>query len=200
MMEGFAWAWLPWLYNRGIYISDLIVNKLKTIQNALKYQNEWIFLVHKSTPISKQFFNISDINPLKIKWNASTNPPRFNGTAFPTSTAPVQWKHLSYLSFTVSLLDRSFHDLTDWINEVRWTGLIQPTPLEIFTLWCCETGSPLCFDLDGATVELVTDDGTVEKRGLNEFARTSVYEDGFSEDNRQDPIRIMDALLSSSGR
>lgn len=200
MMEGFAWAWLPWLYNRGIYISDLIVNKLKTIQNALKYQNEWIFLVHKSTPISKQFFNISDINPLKIKWNASTNPPRFNGTAFPTSTAQVQWKHLSYLSFTVSLLDRSFHDLTDWINEVRWTGLIQPTPLEIFTLWCCETGSPLCFDLDGATVELVTDDGTVEKRGLNEFVRTSVYEDGFSEDNRQDPIRIMDTVLSSSGR
>lgn len=200
MMEGFAWAWLPWLYNRGIYISDLIVNKLKTIQNALKYQNEWIFLVHKSTPISKQFFNISDINPLKIKWNASTNPPRFNGTAFPTSTVQVQWKHLSYLSFTVSLLDRSFHDLTDWINEVRWTGLIQPTPLEIFTLWCCETGSPLCFDLDGATVELVTDDGTVEKRGLNEFARTSVYEDGFSEDNRQDPIRIMDTVLSSSGR
>lgn len=200
MMEGFAWAWLPWLYNRGIYISDLIVNKLKTIQNALKYQNEWIFLVHKSTPISKQFFNISDINPLKIKWNASTNPPRFNGTAFPTSTAQVQWKHLSYLSFTVSLLDRSFHDLTDWINEVRWSGLIQPTPLEIFTLWCCETGSPLCFDLDGATVELVTDDGTVEKRGLNEFVRTSVYEDGFSEDNRQDPIRIMDTVLSSSGR
>jgi hypothetical protein len=197
-MKEFAWAWLPWLYNRGIYISDLLVNKLIAIQKAFKYQNEWIFLVHKSTPISKQLFNVSDINPIKIKWNASTNPPRFNGAALPTGQP--QWKHLSYLSFTVSLLDRSFHDLTDWINEVRWTGLIQPTPLEIFTLWCCETGSPECFDLDAAIVELVTDDGNVVKRGLNEFARTNIYEDGFSEDNRQDPNRIMDTLLSSSGR
>jgi len=197
-MEDFAWAWLPWLYNRGVYISDLVVNKLKAIQNAFKYQNEWIFLVNKSTPISKQLFNVSDINPMKIKWNASTNPPRFTPSTI--LIRPLEWKHISYLSFTVTLSDRSFHDLTDWINDVKWSGLVQPTPLEIFTLWCCETASPQCFDLDGATVELVTDDGSLEKRGLNEFARTNIYEDGFSEDNRQDPNRIMDTLLSSSGR
>ena len=197
-MEDFAWAWMPWLYNRGVYISDLILNKFKAIQNALKYQNEWIFLMNKSTPISKQLFNISNINPLKIKWNASTNPPRFTPSII--LIRPLEWKHISYLSFTVTLSDRSFHDLTDWINEVKWSGLVQPTPLEIFTLWCCETGSPHCFDLDNATVELVTDDGNVVKRGLNEFARTNIYEDGFSEDNRQDPNRVMDIVLSSSGR
>jgi hypothetical protein len=90
--------------------------------------------------------------------------------------------------------------LTDWINDVRWSGLVQPTPLEIFTLWCCETGSPYFFDLDNAIVELVTEDGSVIKRGLNEFAHTNIYGDGFSENNRQDPVRIMDTVLSSSGR
>ena len=197
-MEDFAWEWIPWLYNRGVYISDLVLNKLKAIQNALKYQNEWIFLMNKCTPISKQLFNVSDINPMKIKWNASTNPPRFMISTFLTTS--LELKHISYLSFTVTLSDNSFHDLTDWINEVKWSGLVQPTPLEIFTLWCCETGSPHCFDLDNATVELVTDDGNVVKRGLNEFARTNIYEYGFSEDNRQDPNRIMDTVLSSSGR
>ena len=197
-MEDFAWAWMPWLYNRGVYISDFIVNKLNAVQNALRYQNKWVFLVNKSVVISKQLFNVSDINPVKIKWNASTNPPRFTGTTFLTSQ--LQLKHISYLSFTVTLSDKSFHDLTDWINDVRWSGIAQPTPLEIFTLWCCETSSPYCFDLDNATVELVTDDGSVVKRGLNEFARTNIYEDGFSEDNRQDPNRVMDIVLSSSGR
>jgi hypothetical protein len=197
-MEDFAWAWMPWLYNRYIYISDLVVNKLKAIKNALKYQNEWVFLLNKATPISKQLFNVSDINPMKIKWNASTNPPRFMISTF--ITVPLEWKYISYLSFTVRLSDNTFHDLTYWINEVKWSGIVQPTPLEIFTLWCCETGSPYCFDLDNATVELVTDDGSVVKRGLNEFARTNVYGDGFSEDNRQDPNRIMDIVFSSSGR
>ena len=197
-MEDFAWAWMPWLYNRGVYISDFILNKFKAIQNTLRYQNEWAFFMNKSIPISKQLFNISDINPMKIKWNASTNPPRFMISTF--ITTPIEWKHISYLSFTVRLSDNSFHDLTHWINEVKWSGFVEPTPLEIFTLWCCETGSPYCFDLDNATVELVTDDGSIVKRGLNEFARTNVYGDGFSEDNRQDPNRIMDIVFSSSGR
>jgi hypothetical protein len=197
-MQEIAWAWLPWLYNRVNYLVNISNKFVRSINNTLYYENQWIFLVNKSTPIPKQLFNVSDINPIKIKWNASTNPPRFTATTF--LTTPPEWKHISYLSFTVTLSDKSFHDLTDWINDVRWTGTVQPTPLEIFTLWCCETGSPHCFDLDSATVELVTDDGNVVKRGLNEFARTNIYEDGFSEDNRQDPNRIMDTVLSSSGR
>jgi hypothetical protein len=197
-MQEIAWAWLPWLYNRVNYLVNISNKFARSINNTLYYENQWIFLVNKSTPIPKQLFNVSDINPIKMKWNASTNPPRFTATTF--LTTPPEWKHISYLSFTVTLSDKSFHDLTDWINDVRWAGFVQPTPLEIFTLWCCETGSPHCFDLDSATVELVTDDGNVVKRGLNEFARTNIYEDGFSEDNRQDPNRIMDTVLSSSGR
>jgi hypothetical protein len=196
-MEAFAWAWIPWLYNRSIYICNLVKNKLKAIKNTLIYQNEWVFLLNNSIPISKQLFNISDITAVKIKWNATTNPPRF--TSVTLLKNQVQWKHISYLSFRVILSEQSVHDLTDWINDVKWSGIKQPTPLEIFMLWCCETGSPYCFDLDNAIVELMTDDGNIIKKGLNEFARTTVYGDGFSEDNRQDPIRIMDTLLSSSG-
>jgi hypothetical protein len=181
-MEEFAWAWLPWLYNRGIHIANFVVNKIKALQKTLVYQNEWIFLINKSTPISKQLFNISDINPLKIKWNASTNPPIFTGITFIRNK--IQWKHISYLSFTVTLSDGSFHDLTDWINDVKWSGLVEPTPLEIFTLWCCETRSPYYFDLDSAIVELITDDGNIIKKGLNEFTHTIVYGDGPSEVNR----------------
>ena len=181
-MEEFAWAWLPWLYNRGLHITNVVVNKIKALHNTLVYQNEWIFLINKSTPISKQLFNISDINSLKIKWNASTNPPRFTGVTFFRNK--VQWKHISYLSFTVTLSDGLLHDLTDWINDVKWSGLVEPTPLEIFTLWCCETGSPYYFDLDSAIVELITDDGNVIKKGLNEFTHTTVYGDGPSEVNR----------------
>jgi hypothetical protein len=197
-MEDIAWAWIPWLYNRGIYITDVVVNKLNAIYNILKFQNEWLFLMHNSAPVSKQLYNTSAINPLKIKWYTSTNPPRFTSSS--VLRTQLQWKHISYLSFTVTLSDKSSHDLTDWINDVRWAGLLQPTPLEIFTLWCCETGLPYYFDLDNATVELVTDDGNVVKRGLNEFTQTNIYGDGPSEVNRQDPNRIMDTLLSSSGR
>lgn len=194
MIQQLAWAWIPWLYNKSNYIMDIAHKICKSIYNEFHYNKEWIFLVHKSAPISKQLFDISHINPVKIKWSASTNPPRFRDTVFTMES----WKHISYLSFTVTLTDESFHDLTDWINEVRWCGYSQPNPLEIFTLWCCETGYPHCFDLDNATVELITDDGNIVKRGLNEFTRTTVYGDGSSEDNRQDSNRIVDTLLSSS--
>jgi hypothetical protein len=59
------------------------------------------------------------------------------------------------------------------------------------------------FDLDGASLEVMTGDGNIVKRGLNEFTRTSVYEDGSAADSeldRQDPNRIVDIVLSSSGR
>jgi len=196
-LEELAWIWLPWCYNKLLYFADQTTKIIGVVYRELNYKKEWVFLKNSVMPIPKELFDTSKIELTNIKWTANTNPPKFRDNTFTLE----YWKHLTYLSFTVTLSDRSFFDLTDWINEVKWCGILQPTPLEIFTLWCCETGSPHYFNTDGATVEIITDDGNVVKRGLNEFTHTNVYEDGGDDQtNRQDPNRILDTVLSSSGR
>lgn len=196
-LQSFAWVWIPWLYNKSVYITEQARKVFSIVYRELNYTNEWVFLTNNTAPIPKGLFDTSKIDKYNVKWTASTNPPRFRNWAFTLE----HWRHLTYLSFTITLADKTFIDITDWINEVKWCGLVQPTPLEIFTLWCCESGSPYCFDIDGASVEIVTDDGEEIKRGLNEFTHTNVYGDGGNDqDNRQDPNRVLDTVLSSSGR
>jgi hypothetical protein len=180
-LQSLAWVWLPWLYNKSVYITEQVSKMFSIVYRELNYTKEWVFLTNTTVPIPKGLFDTSNIDQYKIKWTANTNPPRFRNSTFTLE----HWRHLTYLSFTVTLSDKTFIDITDWINEVKWCGLVQPTPLEIFSLWCCESGTPYCFDIDGALVEIVNDEGEEIKRGLNEFTHTNVYEDGGDDqDNR----------------
>jgi hypothetical protein len=201
-MDDLLFAWVPWIYNNAIQItektSQISLSVFTAVYNELFEHKEFVFYLNTVYPVPKQLFDLSMIDASKIRWSVSQNPTKFKNPAYTLDS----WKHLSYLSFIITVNTKVF-DLTDWINEVRWSGFIQPTPLEIFIAWCCETRSPYCFDMADAEVEFVTDDGNVVKRGLNEFTRTSVYEDGSTTDSeldRQDTNRIVDIVLSSSGR
>jgi hypothetical protein len=52
-------------------------------------------------------------------------------------------------------------DLSNWINDVRYSGFEEPTAGEIFALWCCETGTSYFHGLDTMEVEYITQMGDV---------------------------------------
>jgi hypothetical protein len=54
-------------------------------------------------------------------------------------------------------------DLTEWINEVKWSGQVAPSPKQLFTIWCCETGSPYLHLMPIAEYTIITENGdTIE--------------------------------------
>jgi hypothetical protein len=102
-----------------------------------------------------------------IRWRCQINPPTF------TSSDAGEWKHISYLGFNVYIPDIDPIDLTDWINTIRWKGNVEPSLSDIFSLWCCENGTPYFNKMAGAKVEIITDSGNIHIKGLNETARTN---------------------------
>lgn len=173
MIHEFLWTWIPWIYNKTNSVIDITTKIYKSVCKGLNYKKEWVFHYNTMIPIPNELFDTSQIINSKIKWLANTNPPKFRDPNYTMDN----WKHISYLSFTVNLLTGNQCDLTDWINDVKWCGFIQPTPLEIFTLWCCELGHSYCFDITGATIEIITEEGDIIKKGLNEFVNTTIYEE-----------------------
>ena len=160
MFNHLLWSWGPWFYNN---LSQSIIRVQKVAQvvyNEFTIKKEWIFL--KNTPISipvnsEKFWNI---DPDSIKWRCEEFPPRFID---PNATADMTARHLSYLGFVIKMSDRDI-DLSDWINDVLFTGLEEPTVGEIFALWCCEKGESYFHCMDSIQVEYITELGDVVRK------------------------------------
>jgi hypothetical protein len=122
-------------------------------------KREWIFIKNYQFPVYSETFG--NINNDTIQWRCTLCPATFTqpGTL-------NKEKHLSYLGFTVKIRGTDI-DLSDWVNEVRWSGSREPSLKEIFLLWSCESGECYLHCLDEVQVELVTDMGDIIKKGLN---------------------------------
>lgn len=125
----------------------------RVIYNEVMIKKEWIFIKTMPIPIFSEHFGNIDTN--EIQWRCTLNPPRFLQPGF---NHDENERHLSYLGFTVKVKGIDI-DLSDWINEVRWSGSQEPTLREIFLLWSCETGESYFHCLDEIQIELVTDMG-----------------------------------------
>ena len=159
MLKGLFWNWIPWCFNRITAAIDLSNRVILAAYREATLSNEWLFLHSVDIPILSQVF--STIPLQQIRWRAQVNPPRFIG---PYSKEDL--KHISYLGFSVILPGQDPIELTDWINEVKWSGNIQPSPTELFMLWCCETGSAYFHLIQSAQMEIITESGELINKDL----------------------------------
>jgi len=158
MLRELLWTWGPWFYNK---ISNGMTKASKVAQVVYKefaVRKEWIFFKNVPIPVnSENFWKIDDSS---VKWKCEVFPPRFID---PLADPSVKSKHLSYLGFVIKLEGRDI-DLSNWINDVRYTGLEEPSVGEIFALWCCETGESYFHCMDSIQVEYITELGDVVRK------------------------------------
>lgn len=193
MLQELLYTYVPWLYNKAYEWLALGKRAALAAYTEVTVAKEWLFLKNVSIPISTLNFS-SEVPDDLIQWRCTAEPPRFQkGTG--------ALKHLEYLSFIVRI-GENIYDLTDWINDVKWSGHTEPTPCEIFLLWCCVTGQPHFVGLDEATVSFMDELGeetteelkTTAHHTSNGIPHLHAEADGFNSD------RFMDTVLSSSGR
>lgn len=162
MFREFLWTWIPWIFNKTNIIICKTNSICKVVYNEMMIKKEWIFIKNLPIPVSSEIFG--HIENDTILWRCSLHPTTFIQGGF--LNANMKEKHLSYLGFTVKVEGLDI-DLSDWVNEVRWSGDYEPTLREIFLLWCCDNGKSYFHCLDKIQIELVTDMGDTIKRGLN---------------------------------
>ena len=158
MFQDFVWAWGPWIYNK-VSIGLVKVKKVaQVVYNELTVKKEWIFLNNQPVPVNSESF--WKIDQSTIKWKCEVFPPKF---VDPLATYDMKSKHLSYLGFTIKLKEKDI-DLSEWINDVHYIGVEEPTVGEIFALWCCETGESYFHCLDSIQVEYITELGDIVRK------------------------------------
>jgi len=197
MIRGIMWSWLPWLYNKSMKTIDILKRIVKAAHTEIMIDKEWLILKNQ-IPVYSLLF--PDVPVETIKWSCKTNPPRFHDINMNINLNGS--KHISYLSFVVKLSGYDPIDLTEWINTVQWTGTIQPSLLDLFTLWCCETGHSYFQLASIASVDLITDTGDSLTKGLNDSVIHESSNGGrytTANDNRLDSVRVLDTILSSGG-
>lgn len=160
MIRGLLLEWVPWIFNKASDIFDYSNRIIQAAYTEATVEKEWIFLNSYDIPLVSSYF--PNIPSEQIRWRVKTNPLIFLRTDLSNETL----KHISYLGLSIILPDIDPIDLTDWINDVKWSGAIQPTPSELFIVWCCETGSPYFHLISQAKIELITEDGNFISKEL----------------------------------
>ena len=163
MFREFLWAWGPWIYNISVELIIRSKHLVKVVYNEITIEKEWVFLKNLPVPLSSESFG--NIPSDGVKWRCKLNPPIF---LEPNSILKEKGKHISYLGFVVKIPAHPDIDLSEWINEIQYTGSLQPTTGEIFALWCCENNVSYFHLLDIIRVECITDMGDCLTKGLNE--------------------------------
>ena len=194
MIRGILWSWLPWLYNKTMNSIDILQRIAKAAHNEIMIEKEWLILKNQ-VPVYSSLF--PEVPVATIKWSCKTNPPRFFDPGIKNDS-----KHISYLSFVVKLSGYDPIDLTEWINTVQWTGITEPSLVDLFTLWCCETGHSYFHLISIASVDLITEMGDSISKGLNDSV-VNHSSDGSRyttcESNGLDSVRLLDTIFSSGG-
>lgn len=197
MFRDFIYAWGPLVYNVISNTVSKIIYSSQVIYRELNTTNTWIFLKDATIPVSTRSFIDSGISDSYIHWRATTSPPVFRNPNASIDTR--QLKHISFLSFEITIQDIQTFDISDWINDIMWNGSTEPSIKDIVTLWSCEKGICLFHIFDAIIISAISSTGECIKRGLNDTTPLYVDERG-SKSIREDPNRIMDVILSSSGR
>ena len=200
MLQEFLLTWVPWAYNKlydgGVFAKRVISAALTEAMNG----STWLFQEGVPIPIPGHLFDASQI--ANLRWNASTNPLIFQAPN--SNQAP---RHLSLLSFVVNIPGEEPLDLTNWINDVKWSGPEEPTSSDIFLLWCCQTGKPYFGKLSVATVTFLNEMGDEKTEDLkaniqhlcNGFHLHREVQTPPADTGHDDTQRFVDAVFSSSG-
>jgi len=184
------WLWLPWIYNRASTVLDITKRVILAAYKEATVSKEFIFLYGTIIPISSHAF--PEIPITEIRWKAQVNPPRFT---HPTQVKTQPMKHISYLGVILHVPGHEQIDITEWVNEVKWSGTLQPSLSELFILWCYESGKPLFQHISHTTADIITDAGDVITRGLNDSV--PILDRNVGKSQGFDPDRAVDIILSS---
>lgn len=160
MIQGLFYNWIPWIYNRTASSLESVHRVILAIYFELTVRKEWLLLKNTSVPIYSLVF--PTIHESTIRWRCETNPPRFTDTSDTSS----EERHISYLGFSVNIPGYDTIDLTNWINTVRWSGPEEPSLLDLFTIWCCESGNSQFHALSDISVTVITETADTVTRGL----------------------------------
>jgi hypothetical protein len=195
-MYGLLLNWVPWIYNRILYGSDKGYRVITNIYRTATTPIEYYFVLHSRIPISSSSFSFDSIPEEHYKWTATLGPARFIDQKNPT--ASIALKNCSWLGLSITLPETGTLDLSDWISDIKYSGLQEPTPLELFTLWCIDTGKPYFLYVNETTkVDLMDQMGDIIVRRL--IAESSSLQQNASQATGSFTDRSLDTLFSPSG-
>jgi hypothetical protein len=192
-MYGLLLNWVPWIYNRILYGSNKGYRTLTTIYRTATIPIEYYFVLNSTVPLSSQTFLLDSIPQENYRWTATLGPARFINENEPTAL-----KNISWLGLSMTLPEIGTLDLSDWISEVKYSGVQEPTPLQLFTLWCIDTGKPYFLQVNETTkVDLLDEMGDIIVRRL--IAEPPSLQQNANQVIGSYTDRPLDTLFSPSG-
>lgn len=203
-MYSFLLNWGPWIFNRIISGSDQGIRLITNVYREVTVIKEYYFVEGLLFPLHSSMFPMSTALQTKLKWKTTLGPTRFISNE---PTATTIFKHLAYLGFTVEVPTIGHVDLSDWISDVKYIAIAnKPTLLELFTLWCIDTGNPYFLYIDETTtVQLIDETGELivqplmNKRHSGPNADSTSLEQNGSQAIGFDTNRPLDTLFSPGG-
>ncbi len=145
------------------YQGFTIVSKVgKGILRSIQSES-YVFFSDSYHPYRIQDINLHAPGVASVEWYYDADKKIFIAAPLYENSSDYSPRHFPYLSGEVRYNDLTLHDISDFLNELRWVGNGgAPSPKHILAAWSLYSGIVLLHNKDHLTLQCIMDTGNEE--------------------------------------
>lgn len=157
-----ALLWFNFFVNLA-YQGYTIVSKVtKGILRSIQSES-YVFFTDSCHPYRLQDISLHGPGVAPVEWYYDADKKIFIASTIYENSSDYFPRHFPYLSGEVRYNDLTLHDLTEFLNDLRWVGNGQaPSPKHILAAWSLYSGIVLLHNKDQLTLQCIMDTGNEE--------------------------------------
>jgi hypothetical protein len=153
----FVWTLLSKAASSTQSISLGVVRSLQT--------HLYVFFQGSSYPYRAQDITLAGPGIATIEWYYNADTKVFYSSTVYNSTNEYHTHHLQWLAGEIKYNDLVLYDVSEFLQQVRWTGAQKPTPALVMAAWSLHSGIVLNLR-DGLVLKTINEDGTESNLNL----------------------------------
>jgi hypothetical protein len=154
-----ALLWFNFIVNLALHGYSFVSKVSKGILRSVQSET-YVFFHDSSYPYRLQDYQLQGPGIAPIEWYYDADKKLFiSANEYETSEEYFP-RHFPYLSGEVRYNDLTLHDITEFVNEVRWVSTgSHPSPKHLLAAWTLHSGIVLLNNKEHLTLRCIMDTG-----------------------------------------
>ena len=153
-----AFLWIQFLWQLMSYVASTTQTVSKGVIRSLQNQ-EYVFFEQSNYPYRLQDYTLNGPGVAAVEWYYDADKKTFVSSALYNTTTEYAMHHLEWLSGQIRYNNLVLYDISEFLQQVKWTGRVKPSAARVLAAWSLHSGVVLS-GIDGISLQTINEDGS----------------------------------------
>jgi hypothetical protein len=157
--------WIQVLWNALSYASEKTIVLSKSVLRAVQ-PKLYVFFEGSSYPYRLQDYTLAGPGIAPVEWFYNADTKVFVDSRIYNSSLEYPTQHFEWLSGEIKYNNLVLHDISDFLQEIRWAGTQKPSCSRVLAAWSLSSGIVLN-PKEGLSLHTINQDGSESALQVN---------------------------------